>query len=65
VIEYLVGYARILSGGERSFDEAAVRELVRRDVERARDIAASENHSLIAECDVPLNLCLRSPCPRS
>jgi pimeloyl-ACP methyl ester carboxylesterase len=53
VIEYLVGYARVLAGGERRFDEAAVRELVRRDVERAHDIAASENHSVIAEGDVP------------
>jgi pimeloyl-ACP methyl ester carboxylesterase len=31
----------------------AWRELVRRDVERARDIAASQNHSLIPEGDVP------------
>jgi pimeloyl-ACP methyl ester carboxylesterase len=53
VIEYLVGYARVLAGGERRFDEAAVRELVRRDVERAHSIAASENHGLLAEGDVP------------
>ena len=52
VIDYLVGYARMLAGGERSFDEAATRELVRRDVERARDIAASENHGAIAEGEV-------------
>jgi pimeloyl-ACP methyl ester carboxylesterase len=37
----------MLAGGERPFDEAAVRELVRRDVERARDIASSENHGLV------------------
>ena len=53
VIEYLVGYERMLAGGERSFDEAAWRELVGRDVERARDIAASQNHSLISEGDLP------------
>jgi pimeloyl-ACP methyl ester carboxylesterase len=53
VIEYLVGYARVLAGGERRFDEAAVRELVGRDVERAHSIAASENHGLLAEGDVP------------
>jgi pimeloyl-ACP methyl ester carboxylesterase len=52
VIEYLVAYERMLAGGVRPFDEAAWRELVRRDVERARDIAASANHSLIAEGDV-------------
>ena len=53
VIDYLVDYERMLAGGVRPFDEAAWRELVGRDVERARDIAASENHSLIAEGDVP------------
>jgi pimeloyl-ACP methyl ester carboxylesterase len=53
VIEYLVGYERMLAGGARAFDEAAWRELVRCDVERARDIAASGNHSVIPEGDVP------------
>ncbi len=53
VIEYLVAYERMLAGAVRPFDEAGWRELVRRDVERARDISASENHSLIAEGDVP------------
>src|SRR5215210_2614285 len=46
VIEYLVDYARVLAGGARPFDEAAIRELVRRDVERAHNIAAAENHGL-------------------
>ena len=53
VIEYLVGYSRVLAGGERAFDEAAARELVRRDVERARDIAASENHGALADGEAP------------
>jgi pimeloyl-ACP methyl ester carboxylesterase len=53
VIEYLVAYQRMLAGGVRPFDEAAWRQLVRRDVERARDIAASQNHNLIPEGDVP------------
>jgi len=53
VIESLVGYQRMLAGGARPFDEAAWREVVRRDVERARDIAASQNHTLIEEGDVP------------
>ena len=48
-LDYLVGYARMLAGPERPFDEAAARELVHRDLERARDIAASENHGLIEE----------------
>jgi pimeloyl-ACP methyl ester carboxylesterase len=53
VIEYLVGYARMLAGGERPFDDAAMRELVRADVERAYDIAAAENHGIVAEGEVP------------
>jgi pimeloyl-ACP methyl ester carboxylesterase len=53
VIEYLVGYARVLAGDKRSFDEEAARELVRRDVQRARNIATSENHGAIAEGALP------------
>ena len=53
MIEYLVGYARVLAGGARPFDEAAMHELVRRDVERAHNIAASENHGLAAEGEIP------------
>jgi pimeloyl-ACP methyl ester carboxylesterase len=53
VIEYLVGYQRMLAGSERAFDEPAWHELVRRDVERARNIASSENHGLVAEGYVP------------
>ena len=51
VIDYLVAYARVLAGGERPFDEPAVRELVRRDVERAHDFAAAQNHGAIAEAE--------------
>jgi len=53
VIEYLVGYQRMLAGGARPFDEAAWREFVCVDVERARDIAACQNHNLIPEGEVP------------
>src|SRR5262249_13019420 len=42
-----------LAGSERRVDGAALRELVRRDVERARNIASSENHGLVAEGDTP------------
>jgi pimeloyl-ACP methyl ester carboxylesterase len=49
VIDYLVGYQRILAGGRRPFDEAAARDLVRRDVERARDFAATQNHDAIPD----------------
>jgi pimeloyl-ACP methyl ester carboxylesterase len=50
VVDYLVAYARVLAG---RFDEPATRELVRHDVARAHDIAASENHGLVADGDVP------------
>jgi pimeloyl-ACP methyl ester carboxylesterase len=47
VIEYLVDYSRMLAGEERPFDEAAFRALARRDVERARDFRAAQNHDLL------------------
>ena len=47
VIEYLVDYSRVLAGGERPFDDAAFRKLARRDVERASDFAAAQNHDLL------------------
>ena len=51
VIENQVGYSRMLAGDRRAFDEDACRALVRRDVERARDIAALQNHDAIADGD--------------
>jgi pimeloyl-ACP methyl ester carboxylesterase len=47
VIEYLVDYSRMLAGRERAFDETAARDLMRREVDRARDFAALQNHDLI------------------
>jgi pimeloyl-ACP methyl ester carboxylesterase len=49
VLEYLVAYSRLLAGGRRPFDEAAMRELVRRDIERARDFGAAQNHDVLPE----------------
>jgi pimeloyl-ACP methyl ester carboxylesterase len=49
VIQYLVDYSRVLAGSERPFDEAAARDLMRRDVERARDFATLQNHDLIPD----------------
>jgi pimeloyl-ACP methyl ester carboxylesterase len=49
LIEYLVEYSRVLAGGKRPFDEASVRELARRDVERARNFAAAQNHGVLAD----------------
>jgi pimeloyl-ACP methyl ester carboxylesterase len=53
VIDYLVDYARVLAGPGRRFDEGAVRELARRDADRARDFAAAQNHGLLPDEDVP------------
>jgi pimeloyl-ACP methyl ester carboxylesterase len=53
VVDYLVGYSEMAAGGERPFDEAASRDLIRRDVERARDIAATQNHSGLSEGELP------------
>jgi pimeloyl-ACP methyl ester carboxylesterase len=49
VTEYLVGYSRMLAGVQRPFDEAGARELVRRDIERARDFAAVQNHDVLPD----------------
>ncbi len=49
VIDYLVAYSRMLAGGRRPFDERSCRALVRRDVERARNVAALQNHDLLAD----------------
>jgi pimeloyl-ACP methyl ester carboxylesterase len=48
VIRYRVAYCRVLAG-DRPFDEPAITAFVRRDAERAHDIAAAQNHDLIAE----------------
>jgi pimeloyl-ACP methyl ester carboxylesterase len=51
VIEYLVEYWRVLAGEERPFDEAAFRALARRDVGRASDFRAAQNHDLLHDED--------------
>ena len=49
VIDYLVDYSRLLAGGLRPFDEQPSRELARREVGRARNIAALQNHDAIPD----------------
>jgi pimeloyl-ACP methyl ester carboxylesterase len=51
VVDYLVGYSRVLAGGQRPFDEAALRDLVRRDLARALDVASLQNHDVLAHED--------------
>jgi pimeloyl-ACP methyl ester carboxylesterase len=53
VIDYMVDYMRLLAGGERPFDEAEARDLIRRDVERARDYPAVQNHDLLTDDSRP------------
>jgi pimeloyl-ACP methyl ester carboxylesterase len=47
IVRYQVAYWHALSG-DRPFDENACRDLVRRDIARSRDIAATRNHDLVA-----------------
>jgi pimeloyl-ACP methyl ester carboxylesterase len=47
VVDHLVSYSGMLAGDQRPFDETQMRDLVRRDVERARDFAARRNHDLL------------------
>jgi pimeloyl-ACP methyl ester carboxylesterase len=49
VVDYLTDYSRVLAGGQRPFDEAAIGELVRRDVERAHNYAAAPNHGVVPD----------------
>jgi pimeloyl-ACP methyl ester carboxylesterase len=51
VIEHMVADSRALAGGQRPFDEARVRDLARRDVERASNIASAQNHGLLSGGD--------------
>jgi pimeloyl-ACP methyl ester carboxylesterase len=53
VVDYVVGYARVLAGDRRSFDEPQMRDLVRGDIARARDFAARRNRDLLSEGESP------------
>ena len=65
VIEYLVGYSRVLNGTHARSTRTASRELVRRDVERARNVAALQNHDTHhGRRSTTASPCPRSRCPR-
>jgi pimeloyl-ACP methyl ester carboxylesterase len=51
VVEYLVEYWRALWGPARAYDEEHVRALARREVARARDVAAAQNHTMLSDED--------------
>ena len=44
LIDYLADYSRLLAGGQRPFDEARARDLARREIDRARNVASAQNH---------------------
>jgi pimeloyl-ACP methyl ester carboxylesterase len=46
-VDYLVEYWRVLWGEHRAFDEARVRGIAQRDIDRARNPAAAQNHGLV------------------
>ena len=50
-IDHLVGYSCLLAGDQRTCDEVAVRDLVRRDFERANNAASLQNHDLMSHDD--------------
>lgn len=54
VVEYLVAHWRVLWGTQRDFDEAHIRRLAERDVGRARDVPAAQNHTLLPDEDLPV-----------
>ncbi len=53
VVDYLVSYARVLAGDERRFEEVEVHDLVRRDIDRAEDFSALQNHDLLEDDERP------------
>ena len=53
VMEYLLAYQRLLAGGQRPFDETAVRDLIRLEIDRARDFAAVQNHDVLPHGEAP------------
>ena len=53
VVDYVVDYWRVLGGRQRGFDEAHIRELAQFDADRARDVAAAQNHGLLSDENRP------------
>jgi pimeloyl-ACP methyl ester carboxylesterase len=51
VHDYLVDYWRVLWGVERAFDETHIRDVVQREIDRARNPAAAQNHGLMDDDD--------------
>ncbi len=54
VVDYVVAATKAYSGGSPYFDEAATRDLVERDVDRARNIASTLTNHYAIEFDGPV-----------
>ena len=48
VVGYLLDYSRVIAGEQRPFEEAPFHQLIWSDIERARDVAALQNHDVVA-----------------
>jgi pimeloyl-ACP methyl ester carboxylesterase len=53
IVEHLVAESRALAGTRHRFDEAAVRQLASRDLERAASPASLQNHALLEHAPQP------------
>jgi pimeloyl-ACP methyl ester carboxylesterase len=51
VVRLLLAESRVLAGTAHPFDEAGARQLIERDVDRARNFASVSNHVLVRESD--------------
>jgi pimeloyl-ACP methyl ester carboxylesterase len=49
VLDYVVAHWHVLWGERRHFDEAYIRSLAQHHVERARDVAAMQNHGVLRD----------------
>lgn len=56
VIRLLLAESRVLAGTAHPFDEAGARQLIERDIGRARNFASIGNHFLIGDPDRPYRL---------
>lgn len=49
MVDHLVSYAQMLTGGRRPFPEREIRKLVQTDIHRAHNPASAHNHELLDE----------------
>jgi len=59
VVEFIVGLMKAYSGGSPYYDEAAMRDLARRDLARTRDVAACLTNHFVIDTGAPDHYRLR------